>query len=203
MRGDAQVGEKPWKKTQRLFWMCEVEVTAKEKHGSGMWSEQQGAERISSGQCTERKQMQQDGSHWGPRKRNKPWVHRGEEIWFLESCGHCFPSLSLVSGLHDVTKDGFILRSHVQRSVTHDLLNCFQFWTKCLLLIFSLCLLISHPSTSKLHPAAERYLPLPRQWADWHCCLSPAACTHKSWKINLSFCPSFKHDWKQPVGSEL
>lgn len=26
--------------------MCEVEVTTKEKHGSGMWSKQQGAERI-------------------------------------------------------------------------------------------------------------------------------------------------------------
>lgn len=33
-------------KAQRLFWMCETEVTAKEKHGSGMWSKQQGAERI-------------------------------------------------------------------------------------------------------------------------------------------------------------
>lgn len=33
-------------KAQCLFWMCEAEVTTKEKHGNGMWSKQQGAERI-------------------------------------------------------------------------------------------------------------------------------------------------------------
>lgn len=33
-------------KAHYIFWMCEVEVTAKEKHGTGMWSKQQGAERI-------------------------------------------------------------------------------------------------------------------------------------------------------------
>lgn len=46
-------------KAQHLFWMCETEVTAKEKHGSGMWSKNK-VQKGSSWQRFERKQMCQD-----------------------------------------------------------------------------------------------------------------------------------------------